>query len=137
MTYSIKMSLPGKISMDGPQAVLVSRESATCRFVETDTSVTIPIQATHSEMVKFTRDSHILHIIISKISRILMSKRNIEKSMEKTLGNDYQASSIFQTQGAFHPYHDISQTRPTRAEEAPTATKIDLKGISTSCLCYC
>ncbi|KAK3377270.1 hypothetical protein B0T24DRAFT_237594 [Lasiosphaeria ovina] len=61
----------GRINRNGPPAILVSRESATCRLVETDPSVTFPINATHSNMVKFTRDSHYYHVVVSKLRRIL------------------------------------------------------------------
>ncbi|KAI0546033.1 hypothetical protein F4679DRAFT_559170 [Xylaria curta] len=58
----------GEINRNGPRAILVSRESAT---LESDSSVTFPIKATHSDMVKFTRESPDYHIVVSKISSIV------------------------------------------------------------------
>ncbi|KAI0861632.1 hypothetical protein F4860DRAFT_475705 [Xylaria cubensis] len=61
----------GEINQNGPRAILVSRESATLRSIESNSSVTFPIKATHSDMVKFTRESPDYHIVVSKISSIV------------------------------------------------------------------
>jgi hypothetical protein len=49
----------------------VSRDSATCKFIETNPSVTFPIDETHSDMVKFTRGSQYYRVVISKLSSIV------------------------------------------------------------------
>lgn len=49
----------------------MSRESATCRLIENNSSVTFPINATHSGMVKFTKDHHYYHVVVSKLRTIL------------------------------------------------------------------
>jgi hypothetical protein len=61
----------GKLDRNGTPAILVSRDSATYRFIETNPSITFPIDETHSDMVKFTRDSQYYHIVTSKLSSIL------------------------------------------------------------------
>ncbi|KAI0438618.1 hypothetical protein F4803DRAFT_534503 [Xylaria telfairii] len=61
----------GDINRNGPRAILVSRESATLRLIEKNPPVTFPIKATHSDMVKFTRESPDYHIVVSKISSIV------------------------------------------------------------------
>ncbi|KAI1749840.1 hypothetical protein F4782DRAFT_511720 [Xylaria castorea] len=61
----------GDINRNGPRAILVSRESATLRSIESNSPVTFPIKATHSDMVKFTRESPDYHIVVSKISSIV------------------------------------------------------------------
>jgi hypothetical protein len=61
----------GKIDRNGPPNILVSRSSATCGFVDTDPSVTFPIDATHSDMVKFRRGSRYYHTVVSKLTAIL------------------------------------------------------------------
>ncbi|KAK3321504.1 hypothetical protein B0T19DRAFT_374928 [Cercophora scortea] len=66
----------GEINRDGPPAILVSRESATCRFNEIDPSTTLPINASHSDMVKFPRDHRHYHDVISKLFDILPSARD-------------------------------------------------------------
>jgi len=56
---------------NGPPAILVSRDSATCKFIETDPSITFPIDETHSDMVKFTKGSQYYRVVISKLSSII------------------------------------------------------------------
>ncbi|KAH7329590.1 hypothetical protein B0I35DRAFT_420512 [Stachybotrys elegans] len=70
------MDANGNIDRNGPPAILVSRESATCRFIDTDRSLTFSINSTHSDMVKFTRDSHYYHTVISKLSKIMSFSRS-------------------------------------------------------------
>ena len=55
----------------GPPTILVNRRSATCGYVEMDSSVTFPINATHSDMVKFSPDSQDYHTVISRLKSIL------------------------------------------------------------------
>ena len=62
----------GKIDRNGWPAILVNRESATCRFTKSNPAVTFPINATHSDMVKFTKGSPLTDVVISKLSKILM-----------------------------------------------------------------
>ncbi|KAI0406999.1 hypothetical protein F4802DRAFT_605837 [Xylaria palmicola] len=61
----------GHIDRNGPRAILVSRESATLRLIDSNPSATFPIKATHSDMVKFTRESPDYHIVVAKISSIV------------------------------------------------------------------
>ncbi|CAG8962046.1 hypothetical protein HYFRA_00005088 [Hymenoscyphus fraxineus] len=61
----------GKLDRNGPPAILVSPDSATCKLIETNPSITFPIDETHSDMTKFKRDSEYYHIVISKLSSIL------------------------------------------------------------------
>ncbi|KAK3389796.1 hypothetical protein B0H63DRAFT_104197 [Podospora didyma] len=63
----------GKIDRNGPPAILVSRESATCRLVATNPSVTFPINTNHSDMVKFKRNSQYYQIVMSKLASIFQS----------------------------------------------------------------
>ncbi|KAI3324398.1 hypothetical protein HD806DRAFT_543729 [Xylariaceae sp. AK1471] len=60
----------GGVDRSGPPARLVSPESATCRFNETKESFTFPVEATHSDMVKFTRGSPLYSIIFWKLGYI-------------------------------------------------------------------
>ncbi|OAR02604.1 hypothetical protein LLEC1_06424 [Akanthomyces lecanii] len=73
---TIQMLPDGRIDRNGRPAILVSRESATRRDIETKTSVVFPIHATHSGMVKFQRDSPDYHMVISKLARILSTERD-------------------------------------------------------------
>jgi hypothetical protein len=72
----------GRIGRNGPPAILVSRESATCRLIEKDPSATFPINATHSDMVKFTKDSHYYHVVVSKMRRILTSTPEVDQDSQ-------------------------------------------------------
>ncbi|KAI0971965.1 hypothetical protein F4678DRAFT_430685 [Xylaria arbuscula] len=65
---------------DGPRAILVSRDSATLRMVQRDPSATFPIKATHSDMVKFTRESPDYHVVVSKISSIVNDEADDSES---------------------------------------------------------
>ncbi|KAK2762332.1 hypothetical protein FQN54_001342 [Arachnomyces sp. PD_36] len=66
------------ITRQGSPEILVSRESATCRLVETNPYLTFPINATHSDMVKFDRGSRHSHIVFSMLLEILSSNRATE-----------------------------------------------------------
>ncbi|KAL2843331.1 hypothetical protein BJY01DRAFT_264318 [Aspergillus pseudoustus] len=72
----------GRLSRDGRRAILVSPESATCGFVDTNPAVTFPIDATHSDMVKFSQDSHYYSIVRAKLSQILRSAPLTRDDME-------------------------------------------------------
>ncbi|KAI9150643.1 hypothetical protein HJFPF1_10418 [Paramyrothecium foliicola] len=56
---------------DGPLELLVSSHSATCRLDLKQPAMVFPIQADHSDMVKFTRKNTRIKIICQKLSRIL------------------------------------------------------------------
>ncbi|KAH6640664.1 hypothetical protein F5144DRAFT_105787 [Chaetomium tenue] len=60
----------GSWERNGPPAVLVNPESATCHHFRKDKSVTIPINEDHSNMVKFSRDDATLRIIIHSLSEL-------------------------------------------------------------------
>ncbi|KAI1145588.1 hypothetical protein F4825DRAFT_443498 [Nemania diffusa] len=79
----------GKIDRNGPPAILVSRESATLRFIHNNRSVTFPIKATHSGMVKFTRESPDYHNVVSKISSIVNGELGND-----SLNHSYQDSEV-------------------------------------------
>ncbi|KAJ8132836.1 hypothetical protein O1611_g785 [Lasiodiplodia mahajangana] len=66
----------GNINRSGPRAILVSPESATLKLIHDNPSATFPIKATHSDMVKFTRESPDYHIVISKILSIANDELN-------------------------------------------------------------
>ena len=51
--------------------------------------MTFPINATHSDMVKFARDSHYCHTVVSKLASILLSSPNVNFAA----GNFVQAES--------------------------------------------
>ena len=59
---------------------MVNRGSATCRLLEKDPSVTFPINTTHSEMVKFTKDSHYYHVVVYKLRKILAPSPKISRT---------------------------------------------------------
>ncbi|KAI1311218.1 hypothetical protein F5Y03DRAFT_324179 [Xylaria venustula] len=68
---TITRASDGSLDRNGPLAILVSRDSATLRIIQQDPSATFPIKATHSDMVKFTRESPDYHVVVSKISSIV------------------------------------------------------------------
>lgn len=72
----------GRLSRDGPPAILVSPESATCGFVDSNPAVTFPINATHSNMVKFSQDSHYYSIVRAKLSQIIRSAVQTQNGKE-------------------------------------------------------
>lgn len=110
------MTAAGRIDRDGPPAILVSPESATCRFIEINRSVTFPISATHSDMVKFNKESHYCDIIIKKLSKILFPPRKAGEGAGSELtskhpqgastpGNYNQVSA--QVDSQHRPFQDI------------------------------
>ncbi|KAL4879458.1 hypothetical protein BJY04DRAFT_220054 [Aspergillus karnatakaensis] len=80
---TLVVNASGEVGRHGSEAILVSRESATCRLVHNNDSVTIPINATHSDMVKFERGSHYFDIVISKLSHILSSTRYVQQPISE------------------------------------------------------
>ncbi|PTB72047.1 hypothetical protein M440DRAFT_1405803 [Trichoderma longibrachiatum ATCC 18648] len=65
----------------GPEAILVSRESATGNRWASDPSSTIQIDANHSDMVKFSSESHMIGPIACKL-------RDVVGSDHRDLGHD-------------------------------------------------
>ncbi|KAI9148085.1 DNA repair protein RAD5B [Paramyrothecium foliicola] len=104
----------GKVDRNGPLAILVSRESATCRLNDTDPSVTFPINATHSDMVKFTRDSHYYHIVISKLSEILslLESEEIAANVIPSPGVEQPALAAASNEGPIEPTSQASTLVP-------------------------
>ncbi|KAK3684319.1 hypothetical protein B0T22DRAFT_493833 [Podospora appendiculata] len=96
----------GTIGRHGPPAILVSRESATCRFNEIDPSITLPMNATHSDMVKFTRDHLHYHDVISKLLDILSSTRTFNE--RSSLDNLNRQSEAQLAMDQDLPQHDLS-----------------------------
>ncbi|KAK0714484.1 hypothetical protein B0H67DRAFT_553198 [Lasiosphaeris hirsuta] len=90
----------GTWATTGPPAILVSIASATCHYHRKDKSVTIPINESHSNMVKFSRGDPNLEIIMESV-RDLCSRRNrhqarrgseaAEESRSDPLGDAHQA----------------------------------------------
>lgn len=76
------MTADGNLRRDGPSAILVDRESATCRFIRTDRAATFPINETHSDMVKFRQGSHDYNIVVSKLWTILCLNRQSENGKD-------------------------------------------------------
>ncbi|KAH8586238.1 hypothetical protein B0O99DRAFT_644911 [Bisporella sp. PMI_857] len=58
----------GTIDRNGMPTILVSKDSATCGTPIP--SMTFPINETHSDMVKFTKDSEYYHIVVSRLNII-------------------------------------------------------------------
>ncbi|KAI1354798.1 hypothetical protein F5Y01DRAFT_239570 [Xylaria sp. FL0043] len=90
----------GHINRNGPRAILVSRESATLRLVDNNSSVTFPIRATHSEMVKFTRGSSDCHIVVSKISSIVNAELDhhlLQNSGQDLVNHQATGSEAYRT----------------------------------------
>ena len=71
--------------------ILVNRESAT-----RDSLNLISIDATHSDMVKFAKNSPYLNVVLGTLSHILSSSEN-KFSVEDSLGNRYSHSGIAST----------------------------------------
>ncbi|KAK0651118.1 hypothetical protein B0T16DRAFT_453620 [Cercophora newfieldiana] len=67
MTPTTIRDTNGRLSRTGPPAILVTRQSATRRFVDTNPASTFPIQADHSGMVKFVRDSPDCHTVLHEL----------------------------------------------------------------------
>ncbi len=84
------------------KAILVSRESATCRLVETNLPATFAINANHSDMVKFTKESHYYHTALSKLSDILPPMPEFEVDTNDTSRGRDQLTL------AAHGHHDTS-----------------------------
>ncbi|KAI9683271.1 MAG: hypothetical protein M1822_006136 [Bathelium mastoideum] len=102
----------GKIDRNGPPNILVSRASATCGFVDTNPSVTVPIHATHSDMVKFRPDSEYYHTVVSKLINIL--------SLLPTSDRRADDSSRSQDQLASYSTSSSSAESLTRAFQNPS-----------------
>ena len=64
------MNGDGSFERKGPLKLLVDPDSATCRMVQGSPEKTIPINRSHSEMVKFRSDDIELDTILSKIRDI-------------------------------------------------------------------
>ncbi|KAL7931669.1 hypothetical protein V8C35DRAFT_323523 [Trichoderma chlorosporum] len=61
----------GTYRRSGPDTILVSRESATGNRFNPDPSTTIQIDASHSNMVKFSSGNHTIGLIANKLQEIL------------------------------------------------------------------
>ena len=68
--YHMKTQEGGKPKREKGAAVLVSQHSATSRMILKCPERTFAINETHSELVKFSLDSHHLEVIISKLRAI-------------------------------------------------------------------
>ncbi|RWA11742.1 hypothetical protein EKO27_g3362 [Xylaria grammica] len=60
----------GSYLRSGPEAILVTKESATRSYYHLRTTATFPINENHSDMVKFRQDDRNLHIVLSKLRGI-------------------------------------------------------------------
>ncbi|KAK0705713.1 hypothetical protein B0H67DRAFT_498262 [Lasiosphaeris hirsuta] len=89
---TVAMTADRTINRNGPSAILVSRGSATCRLVDKDPSATFAIKATHSGMVKFTRDSHYYHVVVSKLRKILSLRFEISQGIDESQAREVQLS---------------------------------------------
>lgn len=79
---------------NGPRVILVSKQSATCRFVETNQSVTFPISATHSDMVKLRSNSPTYNSVVSKLREILSLHHVVEHDEESGTRTSIQSAPI-------------------------------------------
>ncbi|CAH0046161.1 unnamed protein product [Clonostachys solani] len=71
----------GKWNKDGPLALLVNPDSATCHHDVDDETVTIPIDEDHSNMVKFSRGNATLPAIIATLRRLCSGKYHDDSPM--------------------------------------------------------
>ena len=112
---------------------MVSRESATSGLCDSQPSVTIQIDETHSHMVKFTKSDYRIDIIASKLSAITgvrhdklkaslgSASNNGDESntlgqagtpdQADALGEAEIASSVQQSQGKRMPWDDKSTSQ--------------------------
>ncbi|KAJ2988150.1 hypothetical protein NUW58_g4128 [Xylaria curta] len=112
---TVRKTSGGGIGRIGPPAILVSRESATLRLIESNPSVTFPIKATHSDMVKFTRESPDYHIVISKIYSIV----NDDKS------NDYPSDGHRSHTGHQTAQFEMGRTVSSNSVEGDVTAKFN------------
>ncbi|KAH8900918.1 hypothetical protein GQ53DRAFT_608318, partial [Thozetella sp. PMI_491] len=70
---------------DGPEEILVNRNSATARNITHDPALTFPVDGNHSDIVKFTRGHHDLRVVLSKI--------NLMSSYQHKMGNEMTSPS--------------------------------------------
>ncbi|KAI0100545.1 hypothetical protein GGR51DRAFT_532387 [Nemania sp. FL0031] len=92
---TVTRAADGNITRNGTKAIIVSPESATLKLVHDNPSATFPIRATHSDMVKFTRESPDYHIVVSKISSIVNGEPNRD-----ALDYNLQGHAIYEAGGA-------------------------------------
>ncbi|BCS05869.1 hypothetical protein ALUC_10250S [Aspergillus luchuensis] len=71
MSRQVNTGADGRLARNGDTIALVSPESATCGFNKRNPSVTIPISASHSGMVKFSQISEYLPIVRARLLEIL------------------------------------------------------------------
>ncbi|GKZ39023.1 hypothetical protein AbraIFM66950_011681 [Aspergillus brasiliensis] len=71
MSPTVTRNAANRLIRDGPAVKLVSEKSATCGFIKTNSTVIFPINFSHSNMVKFSQDSHYLGVVQDKLSQIL------------------------------------------------------------------
>ncbi|KAK3294357.1 uncharacterized protein B0H64DRAFT_324187 [Chaetomium fimeti] len=116
----------GRVGRNGPPAILVSRESATCRLIEKDPSATFPINATHSDMVKFTKDSHYYHVVVSKLRRILTSTPQVDQSTTESCTADPQPSEASKPN---HPFQRLAGLTEATLRDITTTTFTQVQSI--------
>ena len=78
----------GTFDRDGPNEVLVTRMSATSRLIYSSPEKTFAIDESHSRMVKFSRGSHHIDVVISHIESIITSRRDDETRDGRALKTD-------------------------------------------------
>ncbi|GLA48100.1 hypothetical protein AnigIFM63604_003194 [Aspergillus niger] len=61
----------GQVARKGEAVKLVSEDSATCGFIKSDPGVTIPINKSHSDMVKFCEGSQYYAIVRASLWQVL------------------------------------------------------------------
>ncbi|CAK37376.1 uncharacterized protein An01g13700 [Aspergillus niger] len=101
----------GQLARDGSTAILVSPESATCGFVNINPAVTFPINASHSDMVKFNQDSHYYSIVRAKLSQILRPTPQPQDDIDA----DGQSCNVLHTvsDDVIRPFQQIDSTSTT------------------------
>ena len=123
-----KITKDGKIDRNGPRAILVSRESATCRYIDTDRSATFPIDETHSDMVKFTRNSHYYDVVIDKLSHILQIMGEVKSTTDDAQNTCVYGKSKPSMEAGASPSHPPT-TEGSLEPSIPNITGTPIPGV--------
>ncbi|PYH69627.1 uncharacterized protein BO88DRAFT_443625 [Aspergillus vadensis CBS 113365] len=82
-----------RVTRDGPTAILVNKDSATCGFINTRSAITFAINESHSNMVKFDQGSQYYSTVRSKLLQILKP----DPQPQHDIACDAQSSSVSHT----------------------------------------
>ncbi|KAI9150841.1 hypothetical protein HJFPF1_10618 [Paramyrothecium foliicola] len=120
----------GKYSRSGPEAIFVSKHSATGNRCDNDPASTMQINEDHSNMVKFSRGAPYIGMVASKVHEILGSENDAHFELHHVQGVDRNQVPALQavTSGAALHSRAPSAASPARAmtEGYPIAdTRLD------------